>query len=135
MPKIDNRGKHLNHARGDNHHNWRGDEVSYGALHSWVYRQLGKAIKCESCGTPNAKKYEWANISKQYKRNINDWRSLCTPCHRRFDYGPKTTWDKAGNSHCLTCFQSDRLPAKVGLCLRCYHRLRSRQRRGYHGTN
>lgn len=70
---------------GDNHHNWKGDNVGYYALHSWVERQLGKPLKCESCGTSEPRKYEWANKSGDYLRDVSDWLRLCTPCHRMHD--------------------------------------------------
>src|SRR3989304_1898782 len=32
--------------RGENNHQWKGDNVSYRNLHRWVERELGKAKKC-----------------------------------------------------------------------------------------
>lgn len=72
---------------GDKHRNWKGEEVGYDALHTWVVRWNGKAIKCEHCKRTDRKKYEWANISREYKRDLQDWIQLCTSCHRRYDYG------------------------------------------------
>ena len=72
---------------GKNNVAWRGDQVSYTGLHQWVSRQLGKPKKCEFCGTTTARKFEWANINKEYKRNLTDWVRLCTKCHRNYDYG------------------------------------------------
>jgi hypothetical protein len=57
----------------------------YYTLHNWVKRKLGKPMKCEICGSTNAKKYEWANKSHKYKRELNDWVRLCVPCHKQFD--------------------------------------------------
>lgn len=68
---------------GSNNLKWKGDEVGYGALHTWVKRQKGKAIICVDCGSSN--NIQWANISKEYKRDLLDWKSLCGICHRRFD--------------------------------------------------
>ena len=62
---------------------WKGDDVGYSGLHAWVLRILGKPIRCENC--PSKKNLQWANISKKYKRDINDWKQLCVVCHRRFD--------------------------------------------------
>lgn len=64
---------------------WKGNNVGYKALHIWVSRWLGKPSKCEDCGTTEAKKFEWANISKEYKRDLDDWKRLCHPCHIKFD--------------------------------------------------
>jgi hypothetical protein len=63
---------------------WKGNDVKYGALHSWVKRRLGKAKCCEMCGIKNGK-YEWANKSQKYKRELSDWISLCLSCHRKYD--------------------------------------------------
>lgn len=64
---------------------WKGSAVGYASLHNWVSRQLGKAKTCENCSTEDAKRYEWANISHEYKRDISDWRSMCKSCHERYD--------------------------------------------------
>lgn len=71
---------------GDKNTNWRGDNVSYHGMHSWVRRMLGRPLVCASCGTKN-KKIEWANKSHQYKRVLSDWISLCKPCHGKHDSG------------------------------------------------
>jgi len=69
--------------RDEKHFNWKGDDVKYEGLHFWVCRRLGKAIKCEKCNTQESKKYHWHNISMTYKRDINDWMSLCSSCHKK----------------------------------------------------
>lgn len=76
------KGKHLS---GENNSSWKGDQVSYSGLHKWVESILGKPKQCESCKTIKAKKYEWANKSKKYKRKIDDWVRLCVSCHHYFD--------------------------------------------------
>lgn len=70
---------------GENNKSWKGDKVGYEALHDWIRRIKGTPKKCEICGTTNAKKYEWANISKKYIRDINDWKRVCTKCHNLYD--------------------------------------------------
>ncbi len=77
---------------GDKNIMWRGNDAGYSAIHKWLYRQLGKANYCSNCNTTDAKKYEWANISKEYRRNVADWISLCTSCHQRYDESRKTMW-------------------------------------------
>lgn len=72
---------------------WKGDQVGYSALHTWVRRTLGTPSKCEKCNIDDiAKKYEWANISGQYKRDINDWMRLCRQCHSEYDDIPQKAW-------------------------------------------
>ncbi len=69
--------------RGNNNPNWKGNSVGYFALHTWIYRTLGKPTKCLLCKSVNG--IQWANISHKYKRKISDWISLCYVCHRRYD--------------------------------------------------
>lgn len=75
-------------AEGDKHPFWKGDNVSYSGLHYWLSRRLGQPRVCDKCGTTTAKKYEWANKSGKYKRDLTDWLRLCTRCHRIYDNHP-----------------------------------------------
>jgi hypothetical protein len=80
-----NSGKPKPWLLGKNHHLWKGDNVSYRALHHWVTRHLGSPKHCTYCGRDDQKKYEWANISHAYKRELSDWIRLCTKCHAKMD--------------------------------------------------
>ena len=65
---------------------WKGNKVGYFALHTWISKRLGQKEKCEFCGITNKKrKLVWANLFHNYKRNLEDWVSLCHSCHRRCD--------------------------------------------------
>lgn len=82
------RGQERLSWRGSNHFAWKGRWVNYGSLHDWVARYRGREKKCSRCGLSDAKrKYNWANISGKYKRDLNDWIRLCIPCHRNLDNG------------------------------------------------
>lgn len=87
-----NKDKKFPERSGINHHNWKGDKVGYTSLHSWVRRQLGSPNKCEMCGKTESKKFEWANISHEYKRDLLDWIRLCTKCHRHYDNSIYKSW-------------------------------------------
>jgi len=63
--------------------NWKGNKVGYHALHAWVRRHKGKANKCIKCGAND--NVQWANISREYKRELNDYMELCGKCHRHYD--------------------------------------------------
>lgn len=80
-------GKHRNTdlQKGENHYEWKGDKASYSSIHVWVSRRKGKPRLCEHCGTTTSKKFEWANISGNYKRVLSDWVRLCTKCHHHHD--------------------------------------------------
>jgi hypothetical protein len=71
---------------GEANPNWLGDAVGYSGLHVWIRKQRGTPSVCEECGDTNAKRYEWANISGDYLRDISDFRRLCVSCHRREGY-------------------------------------------------
>lgn len=70
---------------------WKGDNVGYDALHDWVKRKLGKAFYC-SKNKNHKGKFEWSNKSYLYKRDLNDWESLCHKCHFARDKGKN--WGK-----------------------------------------
>lgn len=75
-----------NMPRRETHPRWLGDEVGYGALHDWVYKELGRPMCCELCGEDDLKrKYHWANKSGLYLRRHHDWLRLCVPCHKAYD--------------------------------------------------
>lgn len=64
---------------------WKGDSVGYGALHGWVRKQKGRANRCSMKDNTCSNKFEWSNISKNYTRDLNDFRPLCASHHRRLD--------------------------------------------------
>lgn len=71
---------------GKGNGNFKGDKVGYSALHKWVRWHKGNAKKCEWCGvTSESKKIYWANIDHKYRRDLNDFISLCNPCHCLYD--------------------------------------------------
>ena len=80
---------------GEESHMWKGDDVGYSALHYWVRREKGNAEKCETCGS--TEQVEWANKSREYKRLLDDFISLCRQCHRKYDSGDN--WGAATNKY------------------------------------
>ena len=58
---------------------WQGDDVGYGNLHAWVRRNKSKPPLCEKC--KEKEPYDVANISGEYKRDIDDYEWLCRKCH------------------------------------------------------
>ena len=66
---------------------WKGDNVGYNALHKWVGNKLGTPNACESCEKTGltGHKIHWANKSKKYLRDVNDWLRLCAKCHMKYD--------------------------------------------------
>jgi len=66
--------------------NWKWDCVWYSCLHRRVKKWKWKPMRCDNCGSIDAKKYEWANIDHKYNRILDDYIQMCTTCHRKYDY-------------------------------------------------
>ena len=71
----------------ENHPLWKGDSVGYRDLHLWVERKLGKPVTCQHCRKTGltGRRIHWANKSRKYKRDLDDWLRLCASCHKRYD--------------------------------------------------
>lgn len=84
-------GKKRLDVTNENQWKWKGDKVSYSALHAWIRRKLGRPTICCHCGKTETRKYymHWANISGEYKRELSDWIRLCALCHKKFDKASK----------------------------------------------
>lgn len=65
------------------------NQLTYAALHNRIRESYGTPSQCENCGTSDSKKFEWANISGDYRLDRDDWARLCCQCHRRYDFGVK----------------------------------------------
>ena len=67
----------------------RKDQLGYRGLHRWVERKLGIPTECSFCKKKSIPKIrrtiQWANKSREYKKDINDWIPLCIPCHKKYD--------------------------------------------------
>lgn len=64
---------------GNKNKMWKGDDVGFLALHSWIRRHKPKVTLCEKCNEKEP--FDLANISGKYKRDINDFEWLCRRCH------------------------------------------------------
>jgi len=78
------------YVKGKAHHAWKGRDVGYNALHSWVSRSLGEPQSCSKCGDTSNRRYHWANVSGRYYRDLDDWVRLCPSCHKKLDITPET---------------------------------------------
>lgn len=73
---------------------WKGESAGYSTKHKEIISKISRN-KCSKCGIlgkktgkePGKQKWsiQYANISGEYKREINDWIALCFNCHREFD--------------------------------------------------
>lgn len=87
---IDSIPKIKKDTSNENHWNWKGNAAKYSAIHRWVKKYKGRPIKCTRCKKQNEIKghstIHYANIDHKYKRNLNDYISLCARCHKEHDY-------------------------------------------------
>ena len=70
--------------RAEANHMWKGDGAGYKAMHLRVYSERGAPACCTKCGTREASRYEWANLTGNYQ-DVNDYQRMCVACHRQFD--------------------------------------------------
>lgn len=73
------------HGKDELNVNWKGDKAGYGSKHDWIKSRLGKATYCSFDRNHVSKRFEWANISGAYLRELDDWVQLCVTCHRQYD--------------------------------------------------
>jgi len=86
---------------GEQSRGWKGEGAGYYAKHMWIAEQYGKATKCTKNPGHKAKRFEWANISGKYLRDITDYVQLCPSCHRIMDnkLNPPN-YDHTRKTHC-----------------------------------
>lgn len=73
----------LKSRRGRKNPNWKGGKVGLGGLHRWVERNKPRPELCVDCNI--RKPIDLANISQEYKRDINDFKWVCRSCHMEED--------------------------------------------------
>lgn len=59
--------------------NWKGDNVTYYALHQWLRRNFKKPKRCQKC--KKEKPLEIANVTGTYGKDRKNWKWLCKSCH------------------------------------------------------
>lgn len=84
-----NKGLPAPWAKRENNHGWKGDDIGYPGVHTWLRDNFKKGGICKECGRTGLRghKIHWANISKTHKRDIKDWVELCVSCHKKYDLG------------------------------------------------
>lgn len=65
----------------ENNSQWKGDNVGYTALHSWIARRLPKPELCHCQERPPI---DLTNKGV-YNRDLNNWEWLCRKCHMESD--------------------------------------------------
>ena len=66
---------------------WKGKNIKYQAIHSWLRANYGRANKCEAENCPSiSKNYEWILIKgKKYERKRENFMQMDKSCHRIYD--------------------------------------------------
>jgi hypothetical protein len=80
-------GVDFNLPKGENNASWKGDQVSYAALHHRILVARGKASMCvnrPSFGCTSIS-FEWAHIHDTDPYNVENYVELCASCHRKYD--------------------------------------------------
>lgn len=88
--------KNLN-QNGVNNASWKGDNATYAAFHYRVEKLRGKPMICSRCNKTDAKRYEWASLTKNYA-DPYDYIRLCKSCHATFD-GVVNNFKKGGDTN------------------------------------
>lgn len=108
---------------GDKNPNWKGSKVSIGGIHDYVRARFPRPEKCQCCmiGYP----IDMANISQEYKRDLNDWEWLCRRCHMIKDGRMKNLRQYRPKNPVRTCRFSEcsRNAVARNLCLKHYKRI------------
>jgi len=104
------------------HWKWKGDKVGYFGVHDWITKHYGQPIGCEVCGLSDPeRKYHWANLSGDYKRDRSDFKRMCVSCHRKYDYAKVPKYWAKYHSCCIKCETTKTPHAASGMCDKCYN--------------
>jgi len=93
--------------QGENNPSWKGDKVGIVQVHTWVSDKKGRPDRCEKC--QKVGKVDLANISQEYKRDLDDWEWLCRKCHMESDgrlelfLSHSNKYNKVPDQKCLFC--------------------------------
>lgn len=111
--------------KGDKNGMWKGDNVGYAGLHAWV-KKWGKLPNgCEECGRTDVP-LDLANISQEYKRDLNDWEWLCRRCHMQKDGRMKNLMVGKGPDWRPSYCKCGKEVVAKGVCMQQYDYLRGR---------
>lgn len=69
--------------QGENNPAYKGDEVGYTQLHTWIKKQFPKPEFCMLCKKEEPK--ELACITGIYNRELKNWAWFCFRCHKEWD--------------------------------------------------
>ena len=110
---------------GKKNPSWKGGDVKYGSLHDYVKSKKLAPKYCDECGED--KPLDLANISGEYKRDLDDWRYICRKCHMNED-GRSEGLRQSGrsrripNKDCVQCGKSFHRTSGMHTAKYCSHK-------------
>lgn len=63
---------------------WKGDQVGYRSLHTYLNRWFPKRRVCDECGKAGPTEYALIH-GREYSRDRDDYREMCKRCHNSYD--------------------------------------------------
>src|SRR5579872_2969201 len=73
--------EHLQKISGERNPHWKNDAAGYRSIHLCVNRIKAKTGVCSQCGRKGVRTV-WANISREYRRDPDDYCEKCYICNR-----------------------------------------------------
>lgn len=71
------------------------ENINIVGLHGWIRRHKTRTGTCQKCGAKPPRRNgrngstragtEFANISGEYRRDVDDYIELCNSCHQKMD--------------------------------------------------
>ena len=83
--KLSEESKHkirLSHL-GDKNPMWKGEDITYKRLHSWIRFNFPAPKECMNCS--RVTRLDACNITGVYNRDFINWKYLCRKCHMESD--------------------------------------------------
>jgi NUMOD3 motif-containing protein len=69
--------------RGEKSVKWKGDNIRYNVLHTYVRKWFPPPDLCQVCFKVPPK--HLANVTGVYGKDIKNWKYMCIKCHYTFD--------------------------------------------------
>jgi len=73
------RAAKMGQCSGPDNYQWKTEGLGYRSLHNWVEKARPRTGVCTLCGSEGYT--ENANISGEYRRDLEDFVELCKSCH------------------------------------------------------
>lgn len=74
-------------GKNENAMAWKGEDVLVYTKHTWLYKNYGKANKCENALCKGKSMwFDWAKKTEcEYEKKRENYWMLCRSCHRQYD--------------------------------------------------